>query len=139
MTDISTFKKILERPYAPLPVYVQPRWIWIRANNSESQTGQFYYRVSNGPISKLFTCSLADARAAAASWGVPVKEYGPPEAFGRKPKSAPLSAATVDEFWHLVETEDPERLTVWLRARPKEAPALFDILETAFPFWRANT
>ena len=138
MSDISIFRKILEQPDAPLHVYVQPRWIWISANNSESQTGQFYYRVSNGPISKLFTCNLADARAAAELFGLPVKEYGPPEAFGRKPKSSPLPAATVDELWQLVEADDPERLKGWLLERPKDVPALLNILETAFPLWGAS-
>src|SRR5258708_3392669 len=91
MSDISAFRKILAQPYAALPDYLHPRFVWICASRSQGQTGQFYYRVGSGkhPLSKLFTCSLADARAAAESFGLPVKEYGPPEAFGRKPKSTP--------------------------------------------------
>jgi hypothetical protein len=138
MRDISLFRKILQQPDAPLPAYVQPRFVWICASRSQGQTGQFYYRVGGGkhPLSKLFTCSLADA---AAEWfGLPVKEYGPPEAFGRKPKSTPLPAATVDELWRLVEANDADRLKVWLRERPKDVPALFELLETAFPKWGAS-
>ena len=135
MSDISAFKKILAQPYAPLPAYVQPRFVWICASRSEGQTGQFYYRVggSKHPLSKLFTCSLADARAAAESFGLPVKEYGPPEAFGRKPKSTPLPAATIDELCRLIDADDADRLTVWLLARPKDAPTLLKMLEAAFP------
>jgi hypothetical protein len=51
---------------------------------------------------------LADARAAAESFGLPVKEYGPPEAFGRKPKPATSfdgyrpPASTISAFWHVL-------------------------------------
>jgi hypothetical protein len=133
MTDISVFKKILEQPDAPLPVYVQPRFIWISARKTE--TGRFCYRVGSGPLSKLPTYSLVDARAVAETYRVPVKEYGPPEAFGRKPK---LPAATVDEFWRLVEAEDPNRLRAWLLARPKDVPTLLKMFEAAFPQWGAS-
>src|SRR5260370_13791712 len=131
MTDISTFNKILAQPHAPLPDYVQPRFVWICASRCQGQTGQFYYRVGSGqhPLSKLFTCSLADARDAAESFGLPVKEYGPPEAFGLKPKSTPLPAATVDELRRLVDADDVDRLKAWLRERPKDVPALFELFK----------
>jgi hypothetical protein len=81
MTDISVFKKMLDqKPYSTAKGYVY------LAARLEIRTGRFAYSVGfkSWPISKLFTFSLADARAAAASFGVPVIEVGPPEAFVRK-------------------------------------------------------
>ena len=88
MTDISVFKKMLQQPDAPMPGHVQPRFVWLHAD--EPRPGKFYYRVwlKGWPLSKLYTHNLADARAAAEWFGVPVKEHGPPEAFGQ-PKPAP--------------------------------------------------
>jgi hypothetical protein len=119
MSDISLFWKIIEQPDAPLPDYVHPRFIWIRACKTES--GRFCYRVGSGkhPISRLYTYSLVDARDAAKSFGLPVKEAGPAEAFGRKPKPAP-SVATVEAFWSLVALGDPDRLKVWMKEHPAD-------------------
>ena len=136
MSDISAFTKILEQPNASMPSYAPPRWVWLVSY--KTQSGRFAYHIgAKGPLSKLRTYSLADARAAAESFGLSVKEYGPPEAFGRKPKSNPLPAATVDEFWRLVEADDPNRLKAWLLARPKDAPTLLKMLEAAFSQWGA--
>jgi hypothetical protein len=139
MTDISAFKQIIEQPDAPLPDYVPPRWTWLVGY--KTQSGRFAYQIGvKSPLSKLRTYSLADARDAAESFGLPVKEYGPPEAFGRKPKSNPLPAATVDEFWRLVGGEDPGRLRAWLANRPNDVPALLKLLEGAeiAAQWRAS-
>jgi hypothetical protein len=83
MSDISLFKKILQQPHAPPPHHqTTPRWIWLVAH--KNRAGRFVYQVGvKSPLSKLRTYSLADARAVAESMGH-VKEYGPPEAFGRK-------------------------------------------------------
>jgi hypothetical protein len=114
---------------AALPGHLSsmPRWTWIVARKNSA--GRFVYQVgAKGPLSKLRTYSLADAREAAASFGA-VKEHGPPEAFGRKPKSDPLPAATVDEFWRLVELGTGEQLEAWLADRPKNVPALIKLWE----------
>jgi hypothetical protein len=89
MTDISVFKKMLQQPDAPAPGHIQPRFVWLHAD--EPKPGKFYYRVwlKGWPLSELYTHNLAAARAAAEWFGVPVKEHGPSEAFGRKPKPAP--------------------------------------------------
>jgi hypothetical protein len=83
VSDISIFKKILEQPDMPMPDYVRPRWVWLVSYKTTS--GRFAYQIGGkGPLSKLRTYSLADARVAAESFGLPVKEYGPPAAFGRR-------------------------------------------------------
>jgi hypothetical protein len=82
MTDISVFKKMLLQP----PYWTKKDYVWLAA--SEVKPGRFAYHVGfkSWPISKLFTFNLAEARAAAASFGVPVREIGPPEAFGQPAK-----------------------------------------------------
>jgi hypothetical protein len=89
MTDISIFKKILEQPDAAAPdPAMPPKVMWLAAY--EREPGLYVYRIgSKGwAISNLFTFSLTDARAAANQLGKiycrPVKECGPPAAFGRK-------------------------------------------------------
>jgi hypothetical protein len=82
MTDISIFKKMLDHkpPYSTARGYV-----YLSAH--EVRPGQFAYHVGfkSWPISMLFTFDLAAAREAAASFGVPVVEVGPLQAFGRRP------------------------------------------------------
>jgi hypothetical protein len=89
VTDISLFRKILAQPDATAPdPPMPPKIMWLAAY--EREPGLYVYRIgSKGwALSKLFTFSLADARAAADELGKiycrPVKECGPPEAFGRK-------------------------------------------------------
>jgi hypothetical protein len=136
MTDISVFKKILEQPHdAPSPRYVPPRVIWLAAYKSTAFPDRFFYRVGskNSPLSKLLTYSLEGGRAVAKSFGLPVQELGPPEAFNRKrdtyaPSYRP-AVSTIDAFWVVVGRGDQERLDAWLRDHPKDAPALLKFLE----------
>jgi hypothetical protein len=123
MSDITLFRKILQQPYAPIPVYVREvRWTWIVGYKTTS--GRFAYYLS-GPLSKLRTYSLAAAHAGAESLGLPVKEYGPPEAFGRK-RYRP-SESTIAAFQYVCSQGDVERLTAWLKQHPKDVPALFEL------------
>jgi hypothetical protein len=135
MSDISAFKKILEQPYdARAPRYVLPRVTWLAAYKSTAFPDRFFYRIGSksSPLSKLLTYSLTDARAVAKSFGLPVHEVGPPEAFGRKrdtyaPSSRPATS-TVDAFWVVVGRGDQERLDAWLADHPKDAPFLSRLL-----------
>jgi hypothetical protein len=123
MTDISSFEKILQQPYAPIPVYVRKvRWTWIVGYKTTS--GRFAYYLS-GPLSKLRTYRLADARAAAESLGLPVKEYGPPEAFGRK-RYRP-SESTIQAYRHVASLGDVEKLVAWLKEHPADVPTLLEL------------
>jgi hypothetical protein len=89
MSDISIFKKILEQPDADGPArVVMPKVLWLAAY--ERDPGLYVYRIGckGWALANLFTFNLGDARAAAAELAKvycrPVKECGPPEAFGRK-------------------------------------------------------
>ncbi len=89
MSDISVFKKLLEQPDTVVPAHVvMPKVLWLAAY--EREPGLYAYRIGckGWALAKLFTFNLADARAAAAELSKiycrPIKECGPPEAFGRK-------------------------------------------------------
>jgi hypothetical protein len=89
MSDISIFKKILEQPDAAGPGHVvPPKVIWLAAHEREPGLYVYHLGCKGWAVSKLFTFDLADARAAADQLAKiycrPVKEYGPPAAFGRK-------------------------------------------------------
>jgi len=131
MSDISIFSRMLEQAAASAaPVPARPKVIWLSAY--ERQPGLYVYHVGNKgwAIAGLFTFNLEDARAAAKHLGQicgrPVREYGPPAAFGRQ--EAP-PAAVVDAFWYMVRLGDKERLRAWLAARPDHAPVLLRLLE----------
>ena len=135
MTDIATFKKILEQPYAAPTPHAWPHVTWLAAYKSNTYPGRFLYRVGskNSLLSKFFSYSLSDARALAKSFGLPVHELGPPEAFGRKrdtysPAHRP-SAATVAAFWHVVSLDDVDQLAAWLRNHLQDAPFLFELVD----------
>jgi hypothetical protein len=50
----------------------------------------------------------------------------PPRA---EPEPYRPAASTVDAFWYVVSLADPDRLKVWLRHRPEDAPTLLKLLE----------
>jgi hypothetical protein len=83
MSDIIAFPK--PKHPAPSCCYTTADFVWLSAYEIQGRPGRFAYRVGfkHWPLSKLFTFSLPDARAAAESFGVQIKEVGPPEAFGR--------------------------------------------------------
>jgi hypothetical protein len=89
LSDISLFKKILERPDMPMSGYAPPpKIIWLAAHEREPGLYVYHIGCKGWAVSKLSTFNLADARAAADQLGKiyqrPVKEYGPPAAFGRR-------------------------------------------------------
>ncbi len=47
----------------------------------------------------------------------------------RKPYATPQS--TIDAFYVVMQSDDPERIAAWLRNNPDDAPALLETLEAA--------
>jgi hypothetical protein len=139
MSEVIEFPKPKTAQPAELSrCHTTAQFVWLTAIPHKTRTSRFLYVIGakHWPLSKLFTFSLADARAAAESFGVPVKEHGPLEAFAdtattESPPDGQPSQSTTDAFWFLVRQGDPERLKSWLRDHPKDAPALVKLLERA--------
>jgi hypothetical protein len=129
---IEPFRVILSDPQRPLPQTASARFVFIRAELHRS--GRFCYRLNHGAFARLATYSLDDVRAAAAHWALPVKEVGPPEAFGRKPRSAMPSEQALCEYVDLHARREAGPMVDFAARYPVDAPILFKA--TPFLNWQ---
>lgn len=130
MTDISTLESILADPFAPLSRATdQPRFVLLVARRHSS--GRFAYHLWRLP--RLRTFNLDDARISAAAWGLPVKEIGPADAFGRKPKQCCPSDAVLEQYLELAARQEAGPMVDFAVEHPTEAAILFAV--TPFLHW----